>query len=74
MMVAGDIGLGCSRGTTQRAYGKGAELRIAAALGLRWGRVFWKSLCEGQGTGRRSGKFDQNWRCTVRRRLEGLQG
>ena len=37
MMVAGDIGLGCSRGTTQRAYRKGAELRIAAALGLRWG-------------------------------------
>jgi len=32
-MVAGDIGLGCSRGTAQRAYRKGAELRIAAALG-----------------------------------------
>ena len=33
MTASGDIGLGCGRGTTQRAYGKGAELRIAAVLG-----------------------------------------
>lgn len=73
-MDVGDIGLGCGRGTTQRASGKGAELRIAAALGLRLGGVFWKSLYEGQGMERRSRKFGKEWRCTVRRRLEGLQG
>lgn len=56
-MVAGDIGLGCSCGTTQRAYRKGAELRIAAALGLRWGRVFGKACVRGRGRGGRVGSL-----------------
>ena len=46
MTAAGDIGLGCGRGTTQRAYRKGAEPTDRSCV-----RVFWKSLCEDRGRG-----------------------
>lgn len=50
MTAAGDIGLGCGRGTTQRAYRKGAELRIAAALGCS-GKACVRDRGRGGGVG-----------------------
>lgn len=50
MTAAGDIGLGCGRGTAQRAYRKGAELRIAAALGCS-GKACVRDRGRGGGVG-----------------------